>query len=260
MALSQYPKIQEIISGGYDFKFGDYISNGFRIVQKNLGLFIGYTIVFFALIMVGSLIQVINLFAMLILVPTLTVGFYIAAHKTETGQSLEFKDFFKGFENLGQLVLTYLVMNLIVIASMIPFFVVAAKSGLFTWYMEAMSDPVGMGGTVPQMPPVWSFILFLPALYFGVAYSWAFLFVVFYKMSFWDALEASRQIITKQWFIIFLFALVAGLIAGLGVLLLLVGILFTIPAYYCMVYSAFADVTRLHEEEKEKSDIIDHLV
>ena len=79
-------------------------------------------------------------------------------------------------------------------------------------------------------------------------------------MSFWDAMEASRKVITKKWFMIFIFMIIIGIIASLGILLLCVGILFTFPAYLCMNFSAFADVTRLDEEGDAMDEIERHLV
>jgi hypothetical protein len=86
------------------------------------------------------------------------------------------------------------------------------------------------------------------------------MFVVFYKMSFWDAMEASRKVISKNWFMIFLFLFVTGLIAGAGIILLCVGILVTFPAYLCMNYAAFADVTQLGTQPEKGDDIEKHLV
>jgi hypothetical protein len=96
--------------------------------------------------------------------------------------------------------------------------------------------------------------------YFGVAWSWAAMFVVFYKMSFWDAMESSRKLITKQWFFIFLFLFIVGLIAALGFVLLCVGMLATIPAAQCMQYAAFADVTKLNETPDAEDTIDQHLI
>jgi hypothetical protein len=177
----------------------------------------------------------------------------------DKGETAEFGDFFKGFDTIGQLALTALVMNLILIGSLVPFFLAISSSGLISWYMELMQNPTDFGD-IPQIPS-WSGLLILPAIYLGVAYSWAYKFVVFYKMSFWDALESSRKLITKKWGIFFLFMLVAGLIGAAGVILLCVGILATLPVVYCAVYASFADVTKLNEAGTDSSDNIEkHLV
>lgn len=254
-------KIERIIQDGYDFKFGDYISRGFEIAQKNYGGFIGFTILFLLITVVIGFIPFIGQIANTFFIgPALTVGFFIVANKLWKGQQTEFGDFFKGFDHIGQLALTALVQILIVVASMIPFIFVVKDSGLIQWYMDMMGDPMGMQGSTPPMPPLWSLVLLLPTIYFSVAYGWSYMFVVFYKMPFWDAMESSRKLITKNWIIFFLFMIVVGLIAAAGMIALCVGILFTLPAAQCMIFSAFADVTGLHDEPDEEGDLEQHLI
>ena len=262
MNENRLAKIEAIINEGYDFKFGDYISRGFDIVKKNWGGFIGFTILFLIITVVISFIPIVGTIAnSLFIAPALTVGFYIVAHKLWKGENTEFGDFFKGFDHIGQLALTALVQSLIVLASMIPFFFVIKDSGLIQWYIDLMSDPVGMQGSVPPTPPAWSFLLLLPTIYLAVSYSWSYMFVVFHKMQFWDAMESSRKLITKKWFMFFLFYIVVGLIGGLGIIVLCIGLLFTLPAVYCMQYAAFEDVTQLNAEGGgENDDIEQHLI
>jgi hypothetical protein len=252
-------KIEEIIRNGYDFKFGDYISKGFSLLQKNMGGFIIYAMVTLVLIMVINFIPFIGALANnFILTPVLTVGAYMVAHKLDKGEQTEFGDFFKGFDYIGPLALTALATFVIMMVLTIPFFLAVSSSGLMAWYMDALQNPLD-AGSVPGIP-LWSFLLLLPAVFFAVAYNWAYMFVVFYKMSFWDAMEASRKVISKNWVMIFFFLFVTGLIAGLGIFLLCIGILVTFPAYLCMNYAAFADVTQLGTESEDGDNIEKHLV
>jgi hypothetical protein len=255
-------KIERIINEGYDFRMGDYISQGLNTVQKNLGGFILYALAMFVILAVVNFIPIIGaLLNQFILGPALTVGAYLVANKIRKGESTEFSDFFKGFDYVRPLALTALGIFVVTILAMLPFVFLGGGMELFSWYMDMMQDPMGMQGTVPDFGfSILSFLLLLPAVYLGVAYSWAYKFVVFYDMSFWDAMEASRKVITKKWFMIFIFMIIIGIIAGLGILLLCVGILFTFPAYLCMNFSAFADVTRLDEEGDAMEEIERHLV
>lgn len=61
-------------------------------------------------------------------------------------------------------------------------------------------------------------------------------------MDFWEAMEASRKIVSKEWFSIFGFIIVLGLINLCGFLCLGVGLLFTVPMTSCAAYAAYADV------------------
>ena len=261
MNEDQKIKIEQIIQEGYDFKFGDYISRGFEIVQKNWGGFIGYTILFFLLTMVISVIPFVGPIANTFFIsPALTVGFYLVANKIWKGQNTEFGDFFKGFDYIGQLALTALVQTLILVALIIPFYIFNKDSGLVEWYMELLNDPVGMQGSTPPLPQAWTYWLLLPVVYFGIAYSWSYMFVVFYKMQFWDAMESSRRLFAKKWFVDLGFYVVIGIIAAAGVILLCIGLLFTVPAVYSMMYAAFEDITQLNTESDESENIEQHLI
>ncbi len=260
----QQAKIDRIISEGYEFKFGDYISNGFNILQKNLGGYILFSLLSVIIMAVVGLIPFLGIFAdILLLAPTFMAGVYIVAHKNWRGEQTEFGDFFKGFDFAGPIVLVTLVSSLVGQILTIPYYM--ANSEMYEWYgyviRAMMEDPASIAelGDPPQAP-FWNNLLLIPSIYIGVAYNWAVLFVVFYKMSFWDALEASRQVITKKWFMVFLFLIVIGLIAGAGFIVLCIGIFFTFPAYLCMNYAAFEDVTQLNAEPQEGDNIEQHLV
>jgi len=116
-------RIEDVIRNGYDFKFGDYISNGFSLFQENMVGFVIYALVMLVLIMVINFIPLFGaLVSNFILTPVLTVGAYMVAHKLEKGEQTEFADFFKGFDYIGPLVLTALATFAILIVTTIPFF------------------------------------------------------------------------------------------------------------------------------------------
>lgn len=252
-------RIDEIILNGYNFNFGDYISRGFALLQKNLGGFILFSLVFIVLSSVISFIPYLGTVAnSLFISPALTVGFYIVAHKLDKVEQTEFGDFFKGFDFIGQLALTALVMGLIVLATLIPFGLSVANTGIFEWFMDAQQNPVNIGD--PPSLPAWSYLLLIPAIYLSLAYSWSYMFVVFHNMSFWDAMESSRKLITQKWLMYFAFSIVLGLIAAAGLIIVCVGLLASVPAIYCMQYAAFADVTYLNRESSGNDNIERHLV
>ncbi len=259
MSEDQRERIERIIENGYNFNLGSYVSQGFDLLKKNLGGFILFTVLFFAISVIVSMVPVIGAFiGSLVVTPVLTVGFYLVARKIDLGETTELGDFFKGWDYVKELVLTALVMGAIIVASLIPFFL-AAGTGFFSWILEAQQNPADLRD-FPYFP-FWSLILILPAVFLSIAYSWSYLFVVFYKMSFWDAMESSRKLISQKWFTFLIFFIALGLIAAAGFILLCVGILASIPAIYCMQYAAFKDVTQLGAEDEGGNDYIEkHLV
>ncbi len=252
MQLEQFPKIQEAIDYGYELDLGKYISEGIEIFKKNIGNFAGYTAVFLGIIMVSAIIPFIGSIAALILTPSLMVGFFLVAHRLQRNEGTQFSDFFKGFDYIGQLLLWYLVMILILGLMMLPFIAAVMISAFNALDSSYPSD-------IPAY--VWGLtIFFIPVIYFSIAWRWAPMFIVFYGMNFWEAMETSRKLITKKWWMMFLLAIVIGILGSIGYVALLVGFLFTYPMAMCIDYMAFANVTGLNTTAQPDEDLVAHLV
>jgi hypothetical protein len=261
-------KIQRIIRDGYTFRFGDYISQGFDIMNRNAGAFVGFILVF-ALISIGlAFLPFVGSIASILISPPLSVGFYIVAHKVVRGEQSEFNDFFKGFEKWGDLVLSSILRGLIGLGAALPGLILFGI-GIFQGFSSRADDYESSDLLLNE--PAWNLnsmawggllLAILPAIYFGVSYIFAPLYVWFYGLKPWPAMEASRKTVGLQWWAIFGFLIVTSLIGGLGALLLLVGALYTAPAMTCAIYAAFADITDLNQEDEGEKDFdpIDHFV
>ena len=285
MTESFEQRIEEILDHGYDFTAGQYIRRGYEIFKSNAGAFIGFLLLMILIGVFAQVIPVIGSIAWsLFLAPALTVGFYIVANKISRGEHTEFNNFFKGFEHVGQLALYTLVLTLIVLAVFSPVIVMGLNSGLVQWYMDLLQNPMNPPTELPNIPGslgLVSLLLMVPLIYIAVSYTFAPLYIVFYRMGFWDAMETSRKVVSKQWFSVFglylrifgivLLATIAGsLISGLffsisGFLgaiavLALVALIFIIgPVIYCAIFSAFEDVMQMNKEGAD-DELIDHLV
>lgn len=259
-------RINDLINNGYNFKFGDYISEGFRIVQKNIGLFVGYTVIYFLMSSVMGSIPVIGSLASIVISPVLMAGFYIVAHKVQNNREAEFSNFFDGFKDFKEIAIAAVMITLITVGLfVVPFLLIVGVDnlmGIFNAYQEFIStaDPYVFEGVFDIFKERWwlIFLGMIPAIYFSISYYWTYLFIIFYKLPAWEAMEASRKTVTKNWGIIFLFLFVVGLIGGMGIILLFIGILFTIPVMTSAIYASFADVTKLNYAEDH--DISEHLV
>lgn len=209
--------IDALIQRGYTVKIGEYISQGWELFKKNAGGYIGFTIV---LVLLGLVVNRIDAAASplgtvinLVVTGPLFAGWYIVAFKQLRNRLPEFADFFKGFNNF------------------LPFFLVYLVTGIL----------IGLG-----------FILFIiPGIYLAVAYMFSMPFAVAQRMDFWSAMEASRKLITKNWFSFFGFSLLLFLINLGGALLLGVGLLVTIPLSACAVAAAYADIVGVSSEAIE---------
>jgi len=260
MSIDQYPKLQQINENGYSFEMGEYVNQGFKIVTQKVGSFIGYTLIYMIILSVLYAIPLIGFLAVYALSPILFAGFYIGAHHIAKGERLEFGDFFKGFDDALQLILWYVLFIIATGILMAPFFV-----GLIYGYFEWIADPeIFLENANPfaifSKIPSWSLWLFIPVIYLSIAWRWAPMFIIFNRMNFWDAMEMSRRIITRKWWVQLGFSIVFSLIILVGFMVLGIGFLFTFPAALCMDYAAFAHVTRLHQEEMMANNIEEHLI
>lgn len=160
-------------------------------------------------------------FASLAVNAPLLAGYYIVARKIDREEAIEFGDFFKGFNHFVQLLLLGLVTGILVAVGFV--------------------------------------FLIIPGIYLAIGYMMANQLVIFGKMEFWDAMEASRKVIHSNWGSAFGFALLTILIMFGGLLLFGIGIFVAWPWITCATYAAFADIFKINEDDIE-NDILDHLV
>lgn len=203
-------KCQKLIAEDYDFKMGEYISQGFNLFQKDPWQFIGFLFIDMAINIEGSLIPIIGSLAMIVIQPSLMVGFFIVGKKMIHNEPYEFKDFFKGFDFLLHLFLGNLIRGIFVAIGFV--------------------------------------ILIIPGIYLAVGYMWVFLFIIFAGKEFWPAMELSRQVITKNWFSFLGFAIVIFLINLVGAIALGIGLFVTIPATLLASLAAFNDIVGTNKD------------
>jgi uncharacterized membrane protein len=197
-------KVEGLIKNGYEFKMGEYISKGFDIFKKDIGGFIGFTLIYFLINLVLAFIPFLGSLASIAISAPLSVGYAIVARKISRGETHEFGDFFKGFDYFGQLFLGGLVSGIFVVIGII--------------------------------------LCIIPGIYLGVAYTWTSFIIVFAGKEFWTAMETSRKVVSKNWFSFLGFFIVLFLINILGALALGVGLLVTAPASSIALYAAYDDI------------------
>lgn len=225
---------------GYSFKLGQYINRGWELFRPHAWQFIGYGVLMTLMSMVGGFIPLLGYFIQAALQAILITGIYHVSRKIARNESIEFGDFFKGFDDLMQLGLTGIVRFLIMF---VPVAVVAViiflSLGLSFSFFDGAQDlePVALIPLIGGM-----FLIMAYLMYLGVSYVFAEPLVHFERLEFWPALETSRKIITKNWWSFLLMFLFVGLLYIAGILLFIVGIFAAIPLAYCIMYAAFEDI------------------
>ena len=212
----------------YQVKSVGYIKQGWEILNQNIGMFIGFTLIWVIITVIFYQIQQTVLYldfksiamGLIIVISVYVVtaainvplmaGFIIVAFKTIKNQQIKFKDFFKGFEYFFPLFLCGIVMNILVTI-----------------------------GTI---------LLLIPGIYLTVSYLFVTPLLLDRKLDFWQAMEGSRKLITVKWFSVFGFCLFLILINTLGALPYFVGLLITIPLSACALAIAYDDIVGIESK------------
>ncbi|MBD2072581.1 hypothetical protein H6F86_01505 [Phormidium sp. FACHB-592] len=203
--------LEGLLHKSYTVKISEYIGSGWATLKKNLGGFVGFTLVVFliniAIAKINQSASPVGTLISLLISGPLNAGFFIVAFKLLRNRATTFGDFFRGFNNF------------------LPLFLVSLISSVM----------IGIG----------FLLIIIPGIYLAVAYTFALPLVLEKKMNFWDGMEFSRKLISKNWFSFFGFAFVLVLLNLAGALLLGIGLLVTIPLSVCAIAAAYADIIGL---------------
>ena len=82
----------------------------------------------------------------------------------------------------------------------------------------------------------------LPGLYLQIGWIFSVPLIVDKQLGFWDAMELSRRMVTKHWFVVFGLTLLAGLVSILGAIACCIGMLVTLPLGSLALLCAYEDI------------------
>jgi hypothetical protein len=197
--------IEDLMENGYETDAYRYIREGWELFKKNAGLFVAFTLVVL-LINIGLSEVKLGFIANLFISPCLIAGWYLVARKVSYNETVEFKDFFDGFQHWQKVVPFYLVAEIFMIIGLV--------------------------------------CLILPGIYLAVSYLFVIPIILFYQsdLSLMEVLEGSRNVITKKWWNFLGFIGLLILVNVAGALCLGVGLLASIPTSVCATYMAYEDL------------------
>ena len=200
-------KLDVLIAKGYDFDIKEAFEKAWQLFLAQPVLSISYTLLILSIqLLFVVYLKDFTLLYSVLLAPPFFSGFYLAANKINQNQAIIYPDFFGGF-------MFFLpVVSIWLIGQILTFF-----------------------GIV---------LLVIPGIYLMVAYSFAVLMAIFGGFDFWNALEASRRLITVKWWKFFLLTLILIVMNLLGLLLFGMGLLVTVPMTFYVTYVIFEDLTK----------------
>jgi membrane-anchored glycerophosphoryl diester phosphodiesterase (GDPDase) len=234
--------LNDVIHRNYSVDVGQFLSRGWEILQQNITGFIGFLLLNIVIYIVLAVIPVIGSIATWVISGPLAAGNFIVAFKIAQRKNADFGDFFKGFQNAYFLpiFLQTVVINIFMAICIGPAFVIGYGT---------MIIPVIMGGepnlALLPVAGILGIIGLIVAIYLSVSYVFAVPLIIGKKLAFWPAMEASRRLIAKEWFAMFVFIVVLGLLNLVGALVLLIGLLITVPLSACAIAAAYESIVGL---------------
>ncbi len=182
----------------------DYVKDGWELFKRYPGGFAGFFLLYVFLEFVLNAVPLVGRIAGAVIGPPLIMGNFIVSARLLQGQEPEFGDFLTGFQFMLPLVL----------------------ASIASWLLVAL-------GVI---------LLIIPGLYLAVGYSFALILVIDRRLSFWPAMETSRQTVHPIWFRMFGLMLLLILINLAGALLLGIGLFISVPLTFCTLTAVYADI------------------
>ena len=197
-------KAREVLAQDYRFSIGDCFSRAWELIKRDFWFLVGASLVAI-LIASGGFIPYLGAVAGLIVGGPMMGGLSALYLKKIRGQPVAFGDLFLGFGvSFGPLLGAYLVCVLL----------------------------TGVG----------FMLCILPGIYLAVSWVFAIPLVIDKRMSFWDAMELSRKIVTKHWWKLFGFVLVFMLLGIAGLLVCIVGVFVAYALCQIALLYAYEDI------------------
>jgi hypothetical protein len=253
-------KLQNSINNGYNVNIGNYFSRGYDIMKSDMGNYIGFAALAGLIVLVANFIPLVNLLAGILITPSLFFGFHIVSNSIAAKGKLPiFSEFFNGFNHFGKIVVISLLTTVITVIVFVPvIFMVgfgaigsiltagAAGSQASREAIMALIGSMGIG----------MLLTVLVLIYISASLMFSMLIAVFHNEEPVEAMKLSWKVVNKNWLMWIVFIIVMSFLIFAGALFCLVGLVFALPLYYCIMYAAFEDVCGLPETDGDHQDEI----
>jgi hypothetical protein len=245
---------------GYNFRIGDFISQGFTIFGKNAAMFIGFLLVSIVISIVLRFIPLLGQLVSFVISGALGAGYFIVAHQTFKNEHTEFSNFFDGFKDWVQLFLNSLIVTFMIVLGLLPAIVFFIKSYGLDLSSIDLQDPEAISDLIKGFGVLYIFLYFLAIILLAIFIIYSALFIVFDKMNAWDAIVASAKIVSQNIFSHIIFFMAWIFIFIISAIPIGLGLLVTVPAFYCSIYYAWQEITRYNDDREIDDDLLNHLI
>jgi hypothetical protein len=228
----------EIAEKKHDIRISYYIDEGFKIFKKNIGGFIGITVITFLISFGIGKIPYIGGIISEVLTSFIYGGIILVCAKIRRGEEDQFNDFFEVFKNPGQFILLLIVKSLMIVMVAIP----AIAVFFLRYYDVFLNGKFPSSEAALAMVPL-MFLVLIPVMFLSMCYIFSTYIYLCINQDFWTAMEASRKVVMKNWLSILGFLIVLLLLTIVVVLFTCgIGILVMYTFIAAAVYVAFDDI------------------
>ena len=112
----------------------------------------------------------------------------------------------------------------------------------FSGFSSALGQLILLGFVSGFLSMIGYVLCLLPGIYLTVSWMFALPLVIDRGMGFWEAMEFSRKVVFKHWFLMFALQLVIGCIAGCGIIACCIGVFVTVPIGWVAMMYAYEDI------------------
>jgi uncharacterized membrane protein len=238
---------EQLLAREYDVDIGDAMSRSWEVFTQNAGLAIGVVLLSALIFLVGGVIGLVagiivpvsNYFiGALYTVPTMAGVLWLFLRLIR-GEPATVGDMFAGFRsNYGSLLVFNIIQVVINLVCLLPMFFMGIGLGV--------SSRIGRTGSPPNFSPEMAvalgaafFLGICAMVYVNVLLIYTPLLIVDKGYGFWPAMQLSRKMASRRWWMTFLFVFVSGIISSLGVIACIVGLLVTVPLYFGMTAALY---------------------
>jgi uncharacterized membrane protein len=221
---------EEILARDYTLDIGNCLTRGWALVKKNFWPLVGVS--FLVMLVMGGINQLIGLFS------RPAINEMILEHRFSP-------------RGIAVVLFTTILSG--------PIYAVLT-AGLFKYYLKLIRGEQagvgdafsGFGSSIGQLAllgllqcllvDVGIVLCIVPGIYLAVAWYFSVPLVIDRQLPFWAAMELSRKVVSRHWFIVFGFLLVMGLVAASGIIACCVGVFVTIPIGFAALMYAYEDI------------------
>lgn len=235
---------EELLARDYEVDLGGCLGRSWEVFKSSAGVCIGATALVYAVLFGVGFIPYLGLVLPLFLTGPLFGGLWLFFVKKVRGQQAGVEDAFGGFgPRFVPLMLAGLVTTLLSYLCLAPAGVLVLIAAVGAWASgQAQGDFGGVAPVLLTVTGLLALVGFGGMVYLSVRWFFALPLVIDKGLDFWPAMRLSWKVVGKHWWMTLWLVVVWGVIASVGLLACVVGVLVTVPVAMGMAASHYQKV------------------